>query len=155
MRILVVDDDRAILEDISEALVPGGYEVVAEENPLVALEKLDEGEFDVVITDIRMPEMNGIELLKRVREKKAALPVIVMTAYGDVETAIACVNNHAYGFLAKPLDFSDLLAMIQQIEKEKQGAFTVDYQKLKEAYQDLKSAYDQLYEMMKHIEKQG
>ncbi|MCX7881632.1 MAG: response regulator [Brevinematales bacterium] len=155
MRLLVIDDDEGILEDIREALLPGGYDVVTETNPVMALERFFSEPFDVVISDIRMPEMSGIEVLKKVREQNPHCPVIIMTAYGDVETAIACINHHAYGFLPKPLNFPELLAMITQIEKENRGETHIDYKKLKEAYQDLKKAYDNLYEMMKALEKQG
>lgn len=152
MRLLVIDDDEGILEDIREALLPGGYDVVTETNPLNAIQRFVSEPFDVVISDIRMPEMNGIDVLKRVREHSPKCPVIIMTAYGDVETAIACINNHAYGFLAKPLNFDELLSMIRQIEQEASGENQIDYRKLKEAYQDLKKAYDNLYEMMKSLE---
>ncbi|MFN4217050.1 MAG: response regulator [Brevinematales bacterium] len=152
MRILVIDDDETILEDIRESLLPGGYEVVTETHPLRALERFFSENFDVVLSDIRMPEMNGIDVLHKVREHNPKCPVIIMTAYGDVETAIACINNHAYGFLAKPLNFDELLSMIKQIEKENSGENQIDYKKLKEAYQDLKKAYDQLYEMIKSLE---
>ncbi|MFN3659815.1 MAG: response regulator [Brevinematales bacterium] len=152
MRLLVIDDDESILEDIEEALLPGGYDVITETNPLTAIERFLSEPFDVVISDIRMPQMNGIDVLKKIKEHRPACPVLIMTAYGDVETAIACINNHAYGFLAKPLNFEELISMIKQIEKENSGENQIDYKKLKEAYQDLKKAYDQLYEMIKSLE---
>lgn len=155
MRILVIDDDRDILEDIKEALLPGGYDVVCETNPLLAIQRFLSEPFDVVLSDIRMPEMSGLDVLKKVRENQPRCPVIIMTAYGDVQTAIACINNHAYGFLAKPINFDELLEMIKQIEKETKGETQIDYQKLKEAYRELKKAYDNLYDLMKDLEKKA
>ncbi|URA10360.1 response regulator [Thermospira aquatica] len=151
MRILIIDDDAAILDDIRAALLPGGYDVITESNPVEALARFEQEPFDVVISDIRMPEMSGIDVLKKVRESHPKLPVIIMTAYGDVETAIACINNHAYGFLPKPLDFNELLDMIHRIEEENRGETPIDYQKLKEAYKELEKAYQNLSKMVDNI----
>ncbi len=155
MRVLVIDDDPSILDDIREALLPGGYDVVTETSPTTALARFEEEPFDAVVSDIRMPEMSGIDVLKKVRQRQPKIPVIIMTAYGDVETAIACINNHAYGFLPKPLDFNELLDMIRRIEEENRGETQIDYQKLKEAYQELEKAYQNLSTMMDNLQKQG
>lgn len=117
-KILVVDDELLILRIISDILGKEGYEVNTAINYHNAIKLLDENKFDVVITDIRMPEKSGIDLLTHVREINSDLPVILMTGFASLESAIGAVKQGAYDYLTKPLDFNKLKRIVvQSIER--------------------------------------
>ncbi len=117
-KILVVDDELLILRIISDILSKEGYEVRTAVSYQNALKLLEEDSFDVVLTDIRMPEKSGIDLLTHIREINTDIPVILMTGYASLETAVTAVKEGAYDYLTKPLDFNKLKRVIQQsIEK--------------------------------------
>lgn len=104
-KILVVDDEESICDILSMALKKDGYEVASATNPLHALDLCDKEEFDVVIQDLRMPEMDGIELLKRIKEKRGdRTSVIIMTAYSTWERAVEAMRLGAFGYFQKPFD---------------------------------------------------
>ncbi|MFH1540685.1 MAG: response regulator [Elusimicrobiota bacterium] len=104
IKILVVDDqfsDRELAKDILE---DHGFSVEAASNGGEALEKLNNEQFDIVLTDFMMPGMDGLELVQRIKEKKYDTEIIVMTAYATVKTAIQTIKLGAYDYLIKPLD---------------------------------------------------
>ncbi len=106
--ILVVDDDighRLMLEAL---LGKWGYQVQSAANGVQAVEKIKEGPFDVVLMDIRMPDMDGITALKEIKNYNPAVPVVLMTAYSAVESAVEALKSGAYDYLLKPLDFDVL-----------------------------------------------
>ena len=106
MKILIVDDEETCLDDVGAALLPTGYACLKSNSSKKALKMVKtDASIDVVITDVRMPEMDGIELLKAIKKERPSVEVIVMTAYGDLKTAIASINNRAYAFFAKPVNF--------------------------------------------------
>lgn len=145
MTLLIVDDDTNALEDMVQSLKPSGYQVTSTNDPLEALEFYNKKRFDAVISDIRMPGMNGIELLREIRKVDPKAKVILLTAFGDLATAIAAVNNHAYSFFGKPLEFKDLMDCLHSIEKELHGEVSIDHPSdLKAEYEKLKQAYDSL-----------
>lgn len=104
MNILLIDDDSDCLEDLVSALEPAGHRCDKYTHPVKALEMYGGSTYDVVITDMKMPVMNGIEVLKKVREINPEARVIINTGYGDVETAILAVNHRAFAFFGKPID---------------------------------------------------
>ncbi len=106
--ILVVDDDEAHGHMLRMMLNSWGYTVHAADDGDTALAMVQEQSFDAVLTDVRMARMNGIEALKRILEYNPALPVILMTAYSSVETAVEALRIGAYDYLIKPLDFDAL-----------------------------------------------
>jgi len=103
-RLLVVDDERDEGELLCELLVAYGHEANYASNGDAALAALDEGEYDVVVTDVRMAGMSGIDLCTRVRGKHPDIPVIVITGQADVDTAIAALRAGAWDFVTKPMD---------------------------------------------------
>jgi len=117
-RILIVDDEKVQREILEGFLVKQGYEAVAEENGPKALEKFRSGAFDLVLTDYRMPGMDGIQLLREVRRLNPEAVVAIMTAYGTVGTAVAAMKEGAYDYLTKPIDLDELLLLIQRVERE-------------------------------------
>ena len=109
-RILIVDDDKNTRDGLQRAL-RRGYEVVLAESGDRALEILADAEFDVLLSDVRMPGIDGITLLQRARARHPELISVLLTAYGNVEIAVEAMKAGAYDFLMKPvnLDHLDLL----------------------------------------------
>lgn len=150
MKLLIVDDDSDVLNDVAAAIKPSGYIYDTATNPLKALEMYKQQHFDVVITDVRMPEMSGLELLKRIRKMDPEAKVIIITAFGDLDTAVSAINNHAYSFFGKPVNFAELIAVLRQIENEEHGMKPgkKDDAQLKEEYKKLKIAYEALIKIL-------
>lgn len=111
-RILVVDDDAAVGWALEQALQAAGYTVALAADGAAALRQLRRQEPDLVITDIRMPGMSGLELLGVLKAAHPAVPVIVSTAHGTMETAIAAIGQGAFDYLPKPLDLERTLAVV-------------------------------------------
>jgi DNA-binding NtrC family response regulator len=114
-RILIVDDEQIIRESLSFVLQKEGYEIVEASNGAAALKMHEARPFDVVITDIEMPEMRGIELLERVRQRTPETFVMVITAFGSIETAVQALRKGAYDYILKPIEFEDLLHRIKKM----------------------------------------
>ncbi len=110
--ILVVDDDQAHLTMLKTLLTGWGYEVNKADDGLKAIQKVREQPFDLILMDIRMIKVSGLEALAEIKAYNPAIPVIIMTAYSSVETAVEALKKGAYDYLTKPLDFDELrLAM--------------------------------------------
>ncbi len=101
-RVLLVEDDRALCEALQDALTKRDFDVLWRTTAADGLDVLREEDVDVVLTDIRLGGMNGLDLCKQIAERRPDLPVIVMTAFGSLETAIAAIRAGAYDFLTKP-----------------------------------------------------
>jgi len=112
-KILVVDDEKIIRESLSYILKKEGYEVEEAENGKVAYNILRERSFDLVITDLEMPEMKGIELLEQIRKLNVQTSTVVITAYGSLETAISALRNGASDYILKPIEFDELLIKVK------------------------------------------
>src|SRR6267378_825260 len=100
-KILVVDDEQSMTQFLSIVLRKEGYLVTAVNNGKDALEKVKAEGFDVVITDIKMPGMDGIQLLQQIKKHDPSLPVVIMTAYASQQSAIDAVNHGAFQYLIK------------------------------------------------------
>ena len=114
-RILVVDDEQIIRESISYVLTKEDYQVDEAENGKVAYEKLIENPYDLVITDLEMPEIKGTELLEKIRDLSVQTSTIVVTAYGSLETAIAALRSGASDYILKPVEFDELLIKVKRL----------------------------------------
>jgi DNA-binding NtrC family response regulator len=114
-RILVVDDDHSMRLALSESLESCGYAIVAAENGQKALELFKKGTFDLVLTDMKMPGITGIEVLRGVKELSPEIPVILITAYGTVGTAVAAMKEGAAEFIMKPFSLDDLEAVVKNV----------------------------------------
>ena len=112
--ILVVDDDNAHRVMLKALLGSWGYDIDEANDGSVAIEKVQEGPFDLVLMDIRMLKVSGIEALEKIKILNPAIPVIIMTAYSSVETAISTLKKGAYDYLTKPLDFDKLRLTIER-----------------------------------------
>ncbi len=114
-KILVVDDEQIIRESLSYVLNKEDYQVDEAENGKVAYEKLLETTYDLVITDLEMPEMKGTELLDKIRNLSVQTATIVVTAYGSLETAIAALRSGASDYVLKPVEFDELLIKVKRL----------------------------------------
>ena len=103
-RILVIDDDEMTLKNMRRILEKLGYQVSTFSNPLRALERLEESPYDVIISDFRMPYLDGLELLNRAKRLSPAVEVILVTGYASLEGAIEATKQGAFHYLAKPFD---------------------------------------------------
>jgi two-component system response regulator HydG len=113
-KILVIDDKELMRDSVATTLSRKGHSVVTVNGAKAALAKLTERSFDAVITDLQMPEMDGIELLAEIRRLDEQLPVVLMTAYGTIETAVAAMKRGAYDYITKPFSGDALLATVER-----------------------------------------
>jgi len=114
-RILIVDDEKAIRESLQMFLLEEGFATDNASNGMEALKKIENNKYDLVITDLKMPELGGIELLEKATNISPDTFFIVMTAYASVDTAINALRNGAYDYLIKPIEFDDLLIRIKRL----------------------------------------
>jgi signal transduction histidine kinase len=117
-KILIIDDERPILEMLEISLAADGYEVVTAENGRKGIQALKERGLKLVLTDIKMPGMDGIEVLKRVKSIDNEAEVIVITGHGDMDSAIAAMRNGASDFITKPIR-DEILTLALQRAKDK------------------------------------
>jgi len=120
-RILIVDDEEGMRRLLARVLAKEGYQTVAVANGADALRQIASADpFDLVVTDIHMPEMNGLDLLRQVKEYDPSLPIIVITAYGTVENAVQALRAGAYDYIAKPFENDEIkLTVAKALERER------------------------------------
>jgi DNA-binding NtrC family response regulator len=117
-RILVVDDEDALRTVLSAELNSEGYDVGTAADGVEALAELQKARFDLVLLDIKMPNMNGFEVLKIIKEKYAGTKVIMLTGFADLKNAIESKKLGAEDFVSKPYDLVDLLTTIDRVMSE-------------------------------------
>lgn len=118
-RILMVDDDAAVVEHLCESLGSHGYDVTGITSAIEALAKVKQREFDLVISDVEMPDLRGVDLLRGILDAKPTQLVLLITAYGSVEMAVAAVQAGACDFLTKPFKIEALLHTIERAFSER------------------------------------
>ena len=116
--ILVVDDDRNICRVLKDLLEKEGFKVLTASDVDTALPIIDEQELDLIVTDLKMPGKSGMELLSYGQRRKPNVPIIMITAYGNVEAAVAAIKKGAYDFITKPFDENELLNVIEKAISE-------------------------------------
>ncbi len=119
IRILIIDDDKDICEYMQLLLSQSGYEVTAQTDARAALELLREEEFHVVILDIMMPELNGMELLERIRDFDSDIAIIIFTGYPSVDTAVTSMKYNVSDYIKKPFDVDEFNQTLEKILREK------------------------------------
>ena len=112
-KILVIDDERSIRNTLKDILEFEKHKVTLAENGKQGLETALNEFFDIIFSDIKMPEMDGIELLEQLREKEVEAPVIMISGHGNIETAVDCIKKGAFDFIEKPIDLSRLLVTVR------------------------------------------
>ena len=110
-RLLITDDDPAILGLIRAILEPEGFEIAEAHNGIEAVEAVEHSDFDLLILDIMMPEMDGLEACRRIRQF-SDVPIIFLSAHGSIPTAVSAVQKGAVDFLEKPIEPAELIAKI-------------------------------------------
>ena len=118
--ILVVDDESAILDTVRILLKNSGFEVTVAQGGRAGLDALDKAQPHIVLSDIRMPGVTGIDILKAAREKDPDVPVILMTAQAELRTAIEAVNQGAFHYIQKPFGNDDLVAICRRAAEHRQ-----------------------------------
>ncbi len=112
--ILIVDDEKNIREGLGKALELEDYQVFLAENGKEALKQLNSEEIDLIVTDLKMPEMSGEDLLKKVSSAYPTVPVIILTGHGTIESAVNAMRDGAYDFLTKPLNLDRLSLLVKR-----------------------------------------
>jgi len=119
MKILVVDDEAPVRDILKKGLSQmGGFSVEVAQNGREAIEKIENDVFDLVLTDMKMPEMDGLELLKTIKGTWPDTMVILITAYGSIETAVEAMKMGANDYITKPIDLNELFIHISKAQKE-------------------------------------
>ena len=112
--ILVVDDERNILRVVATTLKTEQYDVATAQSAEEAAEKFSQGGFDLVITDLKLPGMSGLDLLEQVRAERPDVPVLMITAFGTIETAVDAMKRGAFNYLTKPVNPDELLTVVRE-----------------------------------------
>ena len=115
MKILIVEDEDILRISIGDDLKEEGFDVSLSKSPILALDLLAKEEFEVALVDYKMPEMNGIELLKKIKERQPDCTVIIMTAFGTIQTAVEAMRLGAYDYITKPFSNEELVLAIERI----------------------------------------
>jgi two-component system response regulator AtoC len=132
--ILVVDDDASMCDTLQVGLEPRGYDVRWTTSPAEALDLIASGDFEAVVTDLNMRGMHGIELCERIAANRPDLPVIVITAFGSLDTAIAAIRAGAYDFITKPLELDALELALERALTH--GRLRAEVKRLREQLSD-------------------
>lgn len=112
-KILVIDDERSIRNTLKDILEFEKHQVSLAENGKIGLETAQNAVFDVIFSDIKMPEMDGIEFLSALKEQEVETPVIMISGHGNIETAVECIKKGAFDFIEKPIDLNRLLITVR------------------------------------------
>lgn len=112
--ILIIDDEKNIREGLGAALEMEGYKIALASDGKAGLERLVKGDIDLVITDLRMPEVSGEHVLAKVTAENPGVPVIVLTGHGSIDSAVDAMRNGAYDFLTKPLNLDQLILIVKR-----------------------------------------
>src|SRR5262245_44689558 len=118
-RVLIVDDDPVIRASLSEALADDGIAAEVAENATAALAALEHVSPDIVLSDVRMPDVDGLALLKLLRERAPSIDVILMTAFDDMPTVVSAMRGGAVEFLVKPINLGRLRQVVTRVFEDR------------------------------------
>lgn len=113
MKILIIDDERSIRNSLKEILADEGYDVDVAENGVQGCEMVEKEKYSVIFCDIKMPHMDGMEVLDRLHEMGVDAAVVMISGHGDIDTAVECIKKGAFDFIQKPLDLNRILITIK------------------------------------------
>ncbi|HCL81072.1 MAG TPA: two-component system response regulator, partial [Nitrospiraceae bacterium] len=136
MKMLVIEDELSVRLGISCTLEKAGYRVMAADNGIDGIRLFETEHFDIVITDLRLPGANGIEVLKSIKNISSDTGVIIITAFADVKTAVEAMREGAYDYISKPFDPNELLIIIDRFIKHR--GLVLENIRLKEEVRDKK-----------------
>ena len=126
-KILVVDDDHTLRETLKTSLEFHDFIVSTAEDGVRAVEKVQREDFDLVVMDVNMPNMNGIEALKEIKKVNAGVIVIILTAYSNINDAVEVVKEGAYNYLEKPIKHDHLASLIKRAIKARSLVETTSF----------------------------
>ncbi|MEC9491379.1 response regulator transcription factor [Flexistipes sp.] len=115
--ILIIEDDKITAEGISSILGNEGHEVDIAQNGKIAFDRLKNKSYNIIITDLMMPEMDGMQFINRLRMTDNETPVIVVTAYGNIENMLAAFELGAVEIMEKPFDIDELIHLVNELTK--------------------------------------
>jgi len=138
--ILIVDDEESVRDSLFNWFMEDGYYVECAEDASIALSRLESEHFDIILADIKMPGMDGLEMLRRIKSLKSDAVVIIMTAFATVDTAVQALKDGAYDYVTKPFDPDDLSHMIRNASR--QIALAKENEVLKERVVTLENVED-------------
>ena len=121
-RIAIVDDEPVIRSLLERLLKIAGYDTASYPDGETALDACRSEPFDLLITDLRMPGIDGFELMENLKSSRPALPVIILTAHGDVDTAIQALRRKACDFITKPFDTCNILSSVRRVLDRKSSS---------------------------------
>ncbi len=154
-RILVIDDERSIRNTLKEILEYEKFEVDVAEDGFEGLEKIANSHFDVVLCDIKMPKMDGIEVLAKIQEKDPDATVVMISGHGTIDTAVEAIKKGAFDFISKPLDLNRLLITIRNATNKTQlvAETKVLKRKVSKSYEMIgqSEAIQQIKEMIERV----
>ena len=120
---MIVDDEQGIRDLLSFELGSKGYEVVTAQEGSEALERFKKEKFDLVITDLKMPGMDGIALLEALKKIDPQIKVVLITGFGTIETVVAAIKKGAYDFIRKPFELKEIFSLVEKVLSKKEGGF--------------------------------
>src|SRR3954471_21044787 len=129
-KILIVDDQDMMRDSLAATLAREGHEIIAATDGAMAITRLTQGRFDLLISDLKMPKMTGIELLQEARKLRPEMPVVLMTAFASVQTAVEAMKLGAYDYIQKPFDGEEIKHLVER---------TLEHSRLKLENQALRS----------------
>jgi len=138
MHVLLIDDERAIRRALKEILEFEGCQVTEAENGAQALQHLQDQTFDLLFSDVKMPQMDGIELLDAIQSQGIDTPIIMISGHGTVENAVACIKKGAFDFIEKPLDLNRILVLLRQVKDR--NALVQETKQLKQVVKKMKGS---------------
>lgn len=121
VRILVIDDEEIIRVSCQRILGPAGYEVSTSSDGLHALGLLEKSNFDIVLTDLKMPTMDGLEVMEKIKEMQPQAKVLIVTGYSTLETAVKAIKMGAFNYIEKPFTPESLIASVKEAVEETGG----------------------------------
>ena len=113
-KILIIEDNESVQKMLCNTLKEEGYSPISFNNGKDSLNKIREESVDVIITDLKLPDMNGLDILKEVKNTNPLIPIIIITAYGNIDIAVEAMKNGAYDFITKPFDTEHLILLIER-----------------------------------------
>ncbi|MEW6599738.1 MAG: response regulator [Nitrospirota bacterium] len=125
-KILVIDDEAIVRTSSKRTLVPEGYDVKLAESGKSGIEILEKESFDLILLDLKMPDMDGIEVLKVIMERWPGTKVIIVTGYSTVDTAVQALRLGAFNHIEKPFTPDSLLAAVREVFEQSQGTGNAD-----------------------------
>ena len=145
-QLLLVDDDQSLLRLLTIRLEGEGFEVTAVEDGQAALKKINSEAYDVVLSDLRMPGLDGLSLFEEIMGVRKDIPVILMTAHGTISDAVAATQRGVFGFLTKPVDHEELRTLLQKALSQSLAAQPGDWAKnIVTRSPDMLNVLDQAY----------